>query len=70
MAQLLRVIEIKTGDGKILYTKQVDGPFIAKLAKQIEFRHRGIKAMEMKDMWSSDFDRLSYDKIAVLEIGS
>lgn len=61
-------IRFKTGDGKVLYTKTVDGPFVAKLAPQIERRHQGIREMEMIQMPDSDFYSLKVDQLAILEL--
>lgn len=67
---LIQVLRIETGDGKTLYTKEVNGPHVARLARQIEARNQGVKVMELIEMHSSAYYDLNVEQLAILELNS
>lgn len=69
MSNRIQVLTFKTGDGKILFTKEVAGDVMHKIVKQVEQRHQGIRSMELVEMASSKYYDLNVDQIAILEVG-
>lgn len=67
---LIPVLTFKTGDGKILYTKEIAGPAMKKLVLQVERQHQGIRTMELVNVTKGFYDNLPISQLAILEIGS
>lgn len=67
--KLIQVLQLNTGAGKILFTKEIAGPAMNKIVQQVERRYGGIKSMELINMPSSYYDRLTPNQIATIEIG-
>lgn len=62
------VLAFKTGNGKILFTKEIAGPVMHKIVAQMERREDGIRSMELVDMPPAVYDKLPFKQIAILEI--
>lgn len=69
MSDRIQVLTFKTGDGKILFTKEIAGPTMRKIVEQVTHRHGGIRSMELVEMTSSAYYDLNVEQIALLEIG-
>jgi hypothetical protein len=65
---MIQVLRFKTGNGKILHTREIAGPTMKKLVFQVEKLNGGIREVELISMTESQFRDLPINKLAILEL--
>lgn len=64
----IQVLQFKTGDGRVRYTREIAGEIMRKLVYQAERRYNGIRELQMVQMWPTDWDNLPDDQKLTLLI--